>query len=114
MLMTGTAPSGDRFRMGSMAAEQVDETGPTTATTLGSAAKALALRAHFAGLGNGEEALASSHTWTPTVSLPARHPRWASTIFTACAFWMPWPLNGPCGGPLFTISAWGWPFPPQV
>ena len=112
MLMTGTAPSGDRFRMGSMAAEQVDETGPTTATTLGSAAKAFALRAHFAGLGNGEEALASSHTWTPTVSLPARHPRWARTIFTACAFWMPWSLCGPCSGPLLTITTSGRPFPP--
>ena len=44
-------------------------TGPTTATTLGSAAKALALRAHLLGLGSGEAALASSHTWTPTVSV---------------------------------------------
>ena len=112
MLMIGRAPSGDRFRIGSIAAEQADAAGPTTTTTLGSAANALALRAHFVGLGSGEDALASSHTWTPTVSLPARQPRWARTSFTACAFWMPWSLCGPCSGPLLTISTCGRPFPP--
>src|ERR1700704_3609941 len=103
MLMTGSAPPGARLRVGSIAAVHVDVTGPTTTTTLGSAAKALALRAHLAGLGSGEEALASSHTWTPTVSAPARQPRWARTSLTAWAFWMPWSLSGPCSGPLLTI-----------
>jgi hypothetical protein len=112
MLMTGSGPPGVLLTIGSIAAVQVDVTGPSTATTPGSAAKALALRAHLAGLGSGEAALASSHTCTPTVKAPARQPRWARTILTAWAFWTPWSLIGPCRGPLLAIRSCGRPSPP--
>jgi hypothetical protein len=110
--MTGSGPPGAWLTIGSIAPTQVEVTGPTTAMTLRSAAKALALRAHLLGLGNGEAALASSHTCTPTVSFPARQPRWARTILTAWAFWMPWSLIGPCSGPLLAMSTCGRPSPP--
>ena len=49
MPMTGSAPPGARLTIGSIAPAQVDVTGPSTATTLVSAAKAFALRAHLLG-----------------------------------------------------------------
>jgi hypothetical protein len=112
MLMTPSGPPGARFAIGSIARAQAELTGPSTTTTLGSRVNASALRAHLAGLGAGVAALASSHTWTPTVNSPARQPRWASTILTACAFWMPWSVIGPCSAPLLAMSSCGRPAPP--
>ena len=74
MLMTGSGPPGARLTIGSIAAVQVEVTGPSTATTLGSAAKALALRAHLARAGQrrgGARLVAHLHADRELAGAPA-------------------------------------------
>ena len=90
--MVASGPPGARLSVASMWVAQSEVSGPMTPSTLRFSANARALREHFSGLGNPDFALVSSHACRPTVYLPARHERWVSTSFIACAVCTPWPL----------------------